>query len=261
MNRAKKCFAALLLLLWATSGDVLSQEWSTYAGQWSGSWQNQTAGTTGPFYADISGDADSDSFTVRMKTYGAFGVADTLRLETIGTLDREMGMAQLNAPAPFSGLIVLMGGLVSGQISALGTTVNLTGTYSDTLMTIQYTMSGLLNAVGVLQLKKDPPTRVLATSGSGQPLVFDLKNNYPNPFNPSTTIEFSLAVPGLTSLTIHNLLGQSVRILTAAALPAGRHAVVWDGRDDNGRLLPSGIYFYRLDHPDFSRTRRMVFSK
>jgi len=74
------------------------------------------------------------------------------------------------------------------------------------------------------------------------PEVLTLSKNYPNPFNPTTTIEFSLPSSGFTSFIIYNIMGQKVRELLADNLHHGTHSVVWDGKDDNGKPVSSGIY-------------------
>jgi hypothetical protein len=75
---------------------------------------------------------------------------------------------------------------------------------------------------------------------------FALLENYPNPFNPSTTIEFSLAEGGNVSLGIYDMLGRKIRQLHEGYLNDGSYSVVWDGKDDSGVAAPSGTYFYRL---------------
>jgi hypothetical protein len=76
--------------------------------------------------------------------------------------------------------------------------------------------------------------------------VFSLAPNYPNPFNPSTAIEFSLAEEAEVRLVVYNSLGQPVRQLLDQRLEAGAHRIAWDGRDRQGRSLASGVYFCRL---------------
>jgi hypothetical protein len=89
-----------------------------------------------------------------------------------------------------------------------------------------------------------------------RPSRFALSQNYPNPFNPSTTITFETARAGPVSLDILNLLGQRVAMLVSGPIAAGRHAVVWDASDH-----PSGVYFFRLQAPNFVATRRMLLVK
>lgn len=83
-------------------------------------------------------------------------------------------------------------------------------------------------------------------SSSAVPAEFILSHNYPNPFNPTTTINFSLPVEGQVKLTIYNLLGQEVRTLVSSAMEPGTYKSIWNSRDNFGRRVTSGIYFYRL---------------
>ncbi|MDP8321410.1 MAG: T9SS type A sorting domain-containing protein [Candidatus Stygibacter australis] len=85
--------------------------------------------------------------------------------------------------------------------------------------------------------------------------------NYPNPFNPETTIQFELAQPGRADISIYNLKGQLVRKLTDRVFMAGRQKVVWDGKDDQGRELSSGIYFYKLSSEQGNESCRMLMIK
>jgi len=93
------------------------------------------------------------------------------------------------------------------------------------------------------------------------PAVSRLAQNYPNPFNAATCIEFSREQPGKVELGIFNPLGQQVRTLCNESGPAGKGALYWDGRDDQGRLVPSGIYFYRLHQSGGQQTRSMLLVK
>ena len=88
-----------------------------------------------------------------------------------------------------------------------------------------------------------------------------LWQNQPNPFNPQTTLRFDLPVKGMVSLTVYNIKGQLVRTLVGGEKEAGRHSVVWDGRDHSGRRVASGVYLYRLETEGFLSTKRMVLIK
>ncbi len=79
-----------------------------------------------------------------------------------------------------------------------------------------------------------------------RPAVFALANNYPNPFNPATTIQYALPQASDVALTVYNVLGQPVRTLVAEHQSAGRYVVEWDATNDSGQSLSSGMYFYRL---------------
>ena len=102
-----------------------------------------------------------------------------------------------------------------------------------------------------------PATAVAAETVT--PTAFSLGANYPNPFNPATTIP--LAVPAGAKdvdLTIYNVLGQPLRQVWTGPLPAGEHQLTWDGRDAQGRPVATGVYMYRLQVDEQTRTRKMV---
>lgn len=96
---------------------------------------------------------------------------------------------------------------------------------------------------------------------AAKPDRFYLKQNIPNPFNPTTTIEFGVAEAGPTKLVIYNASGQVVRTLLDKTVPAGLHAATWDGTDQLGRSVASGLYIYRLTSGDRQLFRRMVLLK
>jgi hypothetical protein len=85
-----------------------------------------------------------------------------------------------------------------------------------------------------------------------------LSQNYPNPFNGSTVIKFAIAEREKASLRIYDLLGREVRTLIDEPLESGNHSIVWDGRDDIGMDVPSGIYFYRVLSASYEDSKRMV---
>jgi hypothetical protein len=89
-----------------------------------------------------------------------------------------------------------------------------------------------------------------------------LHQNYPNPFNPTTTISFSVAQTlSFVILDIYNIKGQLVKILIDEKLPAGNHQVTWNGKDDNGKHVASGIYFYKMKTVNFEKTKKMLLLK
>jgi len=101
------------------------------------------------------------------------------------------------------------------------------------------------------------------------PSLFDLQQNMPNPFYQETDITFQIPVAARTAVTVHDLSGRLVRVLVHEARKPGRYSVVWDGRDDSGRMVASGIYFYRLkavpinggERGHFDHTRKLTFVK
>jgi len=93
------------------------------------------------------------------------------------------------------------------------------------------------------------------------PFKTALIGNYPNPFNPSTTISFTLAQSENVKLSIYNVKGQVVKTLINSQQEAGRHSVVWNGDDDYLNKVASGIYFYRLETSAGRQTKRMILMK
>lgn len=86
-------------------------------------------------------------------------------------------------------------------------------------------------------------------------------SNYPNPFNPTTTLSFSLPSEMVCKIEIYNVRGQKVKTLLNESLQLGRHSVVWDGKNAHGRSVSSGVYFYRLDTPNMTQTSKMLLMK
>lgn len=93
------------------------------------------------------------------------------------------------------------------------------------------------------------------------PDKFTLEQNYPNPFNPTTTILYRLARPITVNLSIYNVLGEKVITLVHGKQTTGEHEIIWDGRDNKGRLVGSGIYFYRIEASGFVKTYKMMLLK
>ncbi|MFW5628312.1 MAG: C25 family cysteine peptidase [Candidatus Cloacimonadaceae bacterium] len=93
------------------------------------------------------------------------------------------------------------------------------------------------------------------------PRVSQLLGNYPNPFNPETTLMYELAKPGEVQISIYNLKGQLIRKLVDRAVNAGTHSAVWDGKDTSGNPVSSGVYFYRMKTDKSSQSKKMLLIK
>ena len=93
------------------------------------------------------------------------------------------------------------------------------------------------------------------------PFSFSLLGNYPNPFNAGTSIAFETSVRGAASLSVYDILGRKVREVNEGKLPVGRNAITWNGADDHGKRVSSGVYLYRVQFGDAEKTGRMLFLK
>lgn len=117
-----------------------------------------------------------------------------------------------------------------------------------------------LTGTGSVRLAQAPQgvwLRYLAAA----PQHFALHANYPNPFNPSTTIRYELAAAAQVQLVVYDLLGQQIRSLVDLHQPAGGYSVVWDGLNENGQQVANGLYFYEIKAGSFQGVRKMMLSK
>ncbi len=93
------------------------------------------------------------------------------------------------------------------------------------------------------------------------PVTTLLNQNYPNPFNPETTISFTMPSNGKASLSVYNVKGQLVKTLVNGDLSVGNHSVVWNGTDNSGSAVSSGVYYYKLTSGNHTESRKMVLVK
>jgi hypothetical protein len=115
--------------------------------------------------------------------------------------------------------------------------------WSDTLYAAAAAVDGVVRQTG---------------EAGNAPDRFALQANYPNPFNPSTTIQFALPEASSVQIFIYDVLGREVRRLLDAPFARGTYAVTWDGADESGARSPSGVYVYRLTAGSFSASRKML---
>lgn len=109
--------------------------------------------------------------------------------------------------------------------------------------------------------KRGPATGVDIAENTTIPDKFRLEQNYPNPFNPTTIIKYSLPKEVDVTLKLFNMRGQEVKTLVSKKQLAGIYAVEWDGRDNSGIAVSTGIYFYRIQAGKFTRTNKMLLVK
>lgn len=107
-----------------------------------------------------------------------------------------------------------------------------------------FTVKGLLTSVG--------------PSPGQRPEEFTLFKNYPNPFNPETTIRYEIPKNSRVELVIYNIRGQRIRTLVDTEKESGRHSIKWDGKNNRDLVVPSGVYFYRIKAEEFVQARQML---
>ena len=99
------------------------------------------------------------------------------------------------------------------------------------------------------------------TEAGNLPNQYILSQNYPNPFNPETQIRYYLPRACQVKLTVYNILGRAVRVLLDEKQSAGHNDVKWNGRDEKGDEVSTGIYFYQIKTREFTDTKKMVILK
>lgn len=115
---------------------------------------------------------------------------------------------------------------------------------------------------------EDYPGLIGKTLTSGEPLKinddlnevtnFKLYNNYPNPFNPTTTIEFATSEREFVTITVFDMLGNKIKTLVSNIMEPGLKSIIWDSKDDNGYSVSSGIYFYNIKVGQYNQTKKMI---
>ena len=163
--------------------------------------------------------------------------ADTCECTTLGP----DGYLDLTLKFDHQAIAAALGPVVDGEVRIL------------TLSGMTYDSIPIEGQDCVIILKKGK-----LSSGS---IGLSLGGNYPNPFNPETEISFSLLERTQVSLVIYNILGEKVKTLVSGEMDAGTHTIHWNGRNEAGNSVASGIYFYRLKAEDFDQTMKMVLMK
>jgi len=177
--------------------------------------------------------------------------------ETVFSTNANLGAALFvfEGEAKVSSDLKIEQGVVDGQLRVL-VYMNSSAGVTGELFTVEGAAKFSVEAVDNF----GRPVKV-TTVKKAIPSAFALYPNYPNPFNPATNISFALPVDSRVSLKIYNIAGQLVRTVVNETMPAGNHTVTWDGINSSGEKVASGIYFYRLNAGDFSKTMKMVMTK
>lgn len=159
------------------------------------------------------------------------------------------GGSHTTTHVPAQGQPVLWNQPITSSNQEFTRTFNTVGTFNYKCTPHGFT--GVINVNPSSGILDEPGLDLVPASAS-------LSQNSPNPFNAATQIEYTLDRDGIVQLAVFNILGQRVATLENSFQPAGNHITIWDGRDDDGRDIPSGIYFARMTTSDAAMTRKMV---
>ena len=210
---------------------------------------------------------DTASVALTVQAFGAGGPGDVIAGPFVGTADPFSGWIDITIPEGQRPTITGHGFYVTmywfpqtpaipGVATDVTTPKGRSLWYDNAFGWNQYAGGNWIIRAGV-----QTPTGIVELGTQSRPTDWKLGQNAPNPFNPSTQIGFSLPRAGHTSLMIHNIMGQLVRELHTGNLEAGEYSISWDGQDQSGRGLSSGVYFYTLRTESFTETRKMLLLK
>lgn len=165
------------------------------------------------------------------------------------------------------GKLMILSGLNGSALSeyVFGTTLTERGDRAAVLASIDGNLSSEVvagNRQGrIICFSGGPNTTVDVRGAPTTPSQFAVSQNYPNPFNPSTTFKVSMPTEGDLTISIYNIVGERVRDIVYQRVPAGIHEVAWDGRNSNGAIAASGVYFYRVTAGEKTVVQRMLLLK
>jgi hypothetical protein len=113
----------------------------------------------------------------------------------------------------------------------------------------------------IVEITFGPDVSVEEMVGVISKIPIKFLKNYPNPFNPTTTIMFEIGVAGKTQVDIYNIKGQKVKTLFDEEMETGQHSIIWNGKDSNNKNVSSGMYFYKISVNGKQKTKKMIMLK
>jgi hypothetical protein len=126
---------------------------------------------------------------------------------------------------------------------------------------VPYSIGNVTIGTGPVPVQHDVLPLGTPTDSDITPKTFNLSQNFPNPFNPTTTIKYKVPEAVHVQLVVYNVDGRRLRVLVNEFTPPGDYQNSWDGRNDKGDIASSGVYFYRMKAGAFDQTKKLVFMK
>ena len=119
----------------------------------------------------------------------------------------------------------------------------------------------ILNGNGEIQVVSADSYSLHKGSVSRTPETFALHQGYPNPFNPETTISYDISNVGNVAIVVYDMMGREIKTLVSGYHTPSTYQVVWNGTDNRGKIVPSGVYFYRMNSSEFTQVNKVMFLK
>ena len=224
---------------------------------------DETPSTSIELSADPSTLSENDALTIVTVTATLDGKA----LEEDATVrlaidDESTATRDVDYDALFTPIIEIPAGSLTGTMSFYVDPVADNLAEGDEIIRLVGTIDGLEGGEVEITLSDPGASEAAKAAVQTRPEAFALADNFPNPFNPTTTIQYALPRAADVELTVYNVVGQPVRTLVAEHQSAGRYAVEWDATDDSGHSLSSGMYLYRLQvGGEFLKVKKMLLLK
>ncbi|MYH67398.1 MAG: T9SS type A sorting domain-containing protein [Dehalococcoidia bacterium] len=224
---------------------------------------DETPSTSIALSADPSTLSESDALT----TVTITATLDGKALEEDATVrlaidDESTATRDLDYAALFTPMIEIPAGSITGTMNFYVDPVADNSEEGDEIIRLIGTIDGLEGGEVEITLSDPGASEAAKTAVQTRPEAFALADNFPNPFNPTTTIRYALPQAADVELTVYNVVGQPVRTLIAEYQSAGRYAVEWDATNDSGHSLSSGMYLYRLQAGgEFLKVKKMLLLK
>ncbi|MXX36736.1 MAG: T9SS type A sorting domain-containing protein [Gemmatimonadetes bacterium] len=224
---------------------------------------DETPSTSIALSADPSTLSESDALT----TVTITATLDGKALEEDATVrlaidDESTATRDLDYAALFTPMIEIPAGSITGTMNFYVDPVADNLEEGDEIIRLIGTIDGLEGGEVEITLSDPGASEAAKTAVQTRPEAFALADNFPNPFNPTTTIRYALPQAADVELTVYNVVGQPVRTLIAEYQSAGRYAVEWDATNDSGHSLSSGMYLYRLQAGgEFLKVKKMLLLK
>ena len=224
---------------------------------------DETPSTSIALSADPSTLSENDDLTVVTVTATLDGKA----LEEDATVrlaidDESSATRDLDYAALFTPMIEIPAGSITGTVDFYVDPVADNLEEGDEIIRLIGTIDGLEGGEVEITLSDPGASEAAKAAVQTRPEAFSLADNFPNPFNPTTTIKYALPQAADVELTVYNVVGQPVRTLIAEYQSAGRYAMEWDATNDSGHRLSSGMYFYRLQAGgEFVEVKKMLLLK
>ena len=118
-----------------------------------------------------------------------------------------------------------------------------------------------LNGNGEIQVVNSDSYSLHKSSAKITPEKFALHQSYPNPFNPETTISYDISNVGNVEIVVYNMMGREIKTLVSGYHSPSTYQVIWNGTDNRGKIVPSGVYFYQMNSSEFSQVNKVMFLK